>query len=147
MNVGAAGTSPLNATGRLSSGSASPPSDDLSAKLKDLEKAQLEELIKAAQTYGPKMAMQLAQQMMGGGAGSMKGGDFNLSEVDGSKPRGTTTAQNASEDLEKLLKDILKKQETAQASSGAQSAGSQGQQQRPPADLFAINAPKMHEMY
>ncbi|MBM3276258.1 MAG: hypothetical protein FJZ00_13980, partial [Candidatus Sericytochromatia bacterium] len=79
MNVGAAGNSPLNATGRLSQGSAAQPRDDLASKLEDLEKSQIEELIKAAQMYGPKMALQLAEQMTGGGAGGMKGGDFNLS--------------------------------------------------------------------
>ena len=145
MNVGAAGTSPLNATGRLASGGASQV-DDLASKLKDLDKRQIEELIKIAQTQGPNMAMQMAQQMTGAAAG-MKGGDFNLSEVDGSKARGTSNARNNQEDVEKLLKDILKKQETAQASSGAAGAGSQGQQNQPAPDQYAVNAPKMQEMY
>ena len=94
------------------------------------------------------MAMQMAQQMTGLAAG-MKGGDFNLSEVDGSKARGTSGAKNNAEDLDKFLKDILKKQEAATATDGAQSSGaqSQNQQQRAQQDVYAVNAPSMQAMY
>lgn len=137
-------TQPLDRTKGLEG----PSGDDLEAKLKDLDKQQLEKLLEAAQTLGPKIAMQLALQMMGV-AGGGKTGDFNLSEVDGSSPRGTSSAKSNSEDLEKLLKDILKKQETAQAADGAQGSGAQGgqQQQSPPVDQYTQTAPAMSEMY
>ncbi|MBM3268756.1 MAG: hypothetical protein FJZ01_14035 [Candidatus Sericytochromatia bacterium] len=136
MNVGsAARTTPLCGNSRKD--------------VDDLEKRQLEELIKAAQTYGPKLALQLAQQLSGQ-AGALKTGDFNLSDVDGSKPRGTTSAFSNQEDLEKLLKDILKKQETAQASSGAAGAGTQGQQHQQPQmaqDVNLVQSRELSQMY
>lgn len=145
MKVG--GTQALGGTQRLSQAGGS-EAKELLDKLKDLDKRQIDELVKAAQTYGPQMAMQMAQQMTGLAAG-MKSGDFNLSDVDGSKTRGTSAAKNNSEDLEKFLKEILRKQEAASATDGAQSSGaqSQNQQQRAQQDTYAVNAPQMQEMY
>lgn len=145
MKVG--GTQALGGTPRISHAGGT-EARELRDKLETLDKRQIEELIKAAQTYGPHMALQLAQQATGLAAG-MKGGDFNLSEVDGSKARGTSSARNHAEDLEKVLKDILRKQEAAAATDGAQSSGAQGQnaQHRPQPDVYAVNAPSMQAMY
>ncbi len=136
---GAAATTPLCGPSR----GGAPATDDLRAKLADLEKRQLEELLKVAQTYGPKLALQLAQQLSG------QAGEAKPQEIEGAKAASASGAQSSREDLEKLLEDILKKQETATVSTGAEGAGSQGQHQPPPMaqDVNLVQSRNLADMY